>query len=428
MFTNLMGNLDQTDLFFRLGMAMLLGVLIGIEREYSANQKMQKMFAGVRTFGLFGLLGGLAALAADQMKDAWALVSMVLVVGGMILTSYVVTSRKDRVGMTTEIAGLIVVLNGALCYWGLVSLAVAAAVSVTALLSIKPFTQFFVGRISNEDVYATLQFAVISAVILPVLPNASFAPPPFDVLNPYNIWLMVVFISGISFLGYALIKFVGPDRGIGLLGFMGGLVSSTAVTLTFAERSRSQSGLVRPFTLAILISWVVMFVRVLVEVFVVNRALLTVVWLPVAAAGSMGLAYSAFLFFFQRPSESSDVEFTNPFELSTAIKFGLLYGVILLVARAAQMYLGDAGTYASAILSGLTDVDAITLSMAELSKPGNGLSMETAARSIVLAISANTLVKGGIVLITASAAMRKPFLPGFVLMLATGLISAFLLI
>lgn len=142
----------------------------------------------------------------------------------------------------------------------------------------------------------------------------------------------------------------------------------------------------------------------------------------------MGLAYSAFLFFFQRPSESSDVEFTNPFELSTAIKFGLLYGVVLLAARAAQMYLGDAGTYASAILSGLTDVDAITLSMAELSKPGNGFSMETAARSIVLAISANTLVKGGIVVITASAAMRKPFLPGFVLMLATGLISAFLLI
>ena len=116
------------------------------------------------------------------------------------------------------------------------------------------------------------------------------------------------------------------------------------------------------------------------------------------------------------------------FELGTAIKFGLLYGVILLAARAAQMYLGDAGTYASALLSGLTDVDAITLSMAELSKPGNGLSMDTAARSIVLAISANTVVKGSIVLTTASAAMRKPFLPGFVLMLVTGLAAAFLLI
>ena len=428
MLSNLMGNLDQTDLFFRLGMAMLLGMLIGIEREYSAHRKSQRAFAGVRTFGLFGLLGGLAALAADQMNDVWVLVAVVLMVGGMIVSSYVVTASKDRLGMTTEIAGLVVVLNGALCYWGLTSLAVASAVSVSVLLSIKPFTQLFVDKISSEDVYATLQFAVISAVILPVLPNASLGPPPFDVLNPYKIWLMVVFISGISFLGYALIKFVGSDRGIGLIGFMGGLVSSTAVTLTFAERSRSQAGLVRPFTLAILISWVVMFGRVLVEVFVVNRALLTVVWLPVAAAGAVGLAYCAFLFFFQRPGESSDVKFTNPFELGTAIKFGLLYGVILLVARAAQMYLGDAGTYASALLSGLTDVDAITLSMAELSKPGNGLSMDTAARSIVLAISANTVVKGSIVLTTASAAMRKPFLPGFVLMLATGLIAAFLLI
>lgn len=428
MFTNLMGNLEQTDLFFRLGMAMLLGILIGIEREYSVSNKTQTLFAGVRTFGLFGLLGGLAALAADQMEQAWPLVAVVLVVGGMIISSYVVSARKDRVGMTTEIAGLVVLLNGALCYWGLISLAIAGAVSVTVLLSIKPFTQLFVDQISSEDVYATLQFAVISAVILPVLPNASFGPPPFDVLNPYKIWLMVVFISGISFLGYATIKFVGSEHGIGLIGLLGGMVSSTAVTLTFAERSRKQTALVGPFTLAILISWVVMFARVLVEVFVVNKALLAVVWLPVAAAGGVGLAYCAFLFFFQRTKESSDVKFTNPFELGTAIKFGLLYGVILLVARAAQMYLGDAGTYASAILSGLTDVDAITLSMAELSKPGNALSMETAARAIVLAITANTVVKGSIVLTTASAAMRKPFLPGFLLMLVTGLAAAFFLI
>lgn len=428
MFTNLMGNIDQTDLFFRLGMAILLGVLIGIEREYSAHRKSQKMFAGVRTFGIFGLLGGLAALGADQMNQPWTLVAILLVVGGLIALAYNTTAHKERIGMTTEVSGLVVLMNGALCYWGLVSLAVASAVSVTVLLSIKPFTQMFVDKISSEDVYATLQFAVISVVILPVLPNASFAPPPFDVLNPYKIWLMVVFISGISFLGYATIKFVGSEQGIGLIGLLGGMVSSTAVTLTFAERSRSQKGLVRPFTLAILISWVVMFVRVLVEVFVVNKALLAVVWMPVAAAGLVGLGYSAFLFFFQRPSESSDVKFSNPFELGTAIKFGLLYGVILLVARAAQMYLGDAGTYASAILSGLTDVDAITLSMAELSKPGSGLSLETAARSIVLAISSNTVVKGSIVITTASAAMRKPFVPGFLLVLITGLVGAFLLI
>ncbi len=362
------------------------------------------------------------------MNQPWLLVAILGVVGALIIVAYSTTARHERIGMTTEVAGLVVMLNGALCYWGLISLAVASAVSVTVLLSIKPFTQLFVDKLSSEDVYATLQFAVISAVILPVLPNASFGPPPFDVLNPYKIWLMVVFISGISFLGYATIKFVGSERGIGLIGLLGGMVSSTAVTLTFAERSRSQTALVRPFTLAILISWVVMFVRVLVEVFVVNRPLLAVVWLPVAATGGVGLAYSAFLFFFQRPSEASDVKFSNPFELGTAIKFGLLYGVILLVARAAQMYLGDAGTYASAILSGLTDVDAITLSMAELSKPGAGLSMETAARSIVLAISSNTVVKGGIVVTTASAAMRKPFVPGFLLMLITGLLGAFLLI
>jgi uncharacterized membrane protein (DUF4010 family) len=286
--------------------------------------------------------------------------------------------------------------------------------------------RYRVRTLTREDIVAALQLAVISAIILPVLPNQAFWDAPFDVLNPFKIWLMVVFISGISFLGYVLIKFVGPKQGIGLTGLLGGLVSSTAVTLSFSERSNKEIRLAKPFALAITVAWTVMFTRILVEVGVLNRDLLGIVWLPLVAAGLVGLAYGIFLFFSQRAEESGDVEFSNPFDLGAAVKFGLLYGVVLLVARAAQINLGDTGVFLSSIVSGLADVDAITLSLAELSLSG-GLELHTAARGIVLAAMSNTVVKGGIVMVGGGLALRKALLPGFLLMLATGIGVGFLL-
>jgi uncharacterized membrane protein (DUF4010 family) len=243
---------------------------------------------------------------------------------------------------------------------------------------------------------------------------------PFDVLNPYKIWLMVVLISGLGFLGYLLIKIVGPRQGIGLTGLLGGLVSSTAVTLTFSQRSQNSDHLAKPFALAITIGWTVMFARVLVEVGATNLPLLSSVWLPIVAAGVVGLSYGIYLYFAPRPDEPEEVSFSNPFELRPAITFGLLYGVILLVARAAQYYFGDTGVYVSSIASGLADVDAITLSMAELSNQG-ALDLVTAARAIVLATMSNTVVKGGIVLSSGTRALRRAIAPGFALMLLTGL-------
>ena len=223
-----------------------------------------------------------------------------------------------------------------------------------------------------------------------------------------------------------MMKLVGPQHGIGLTGLLGGLVSSTAVTLTFSERSQKETQLAKPFALAITVAWTVMFSRVLVEVGVLNRELLGIVWVPLVAAGLVGLAYGLFLFFSQRAEESGDVEFSNPFDLGAAVKFGLLYGVVLLVARTAQINFGDTGIFLSSIISGLADVDAITLSMAELSLSG-GLELETAARGIVLAAMSNTVVKGGIVMLGGGAALRKALLPGFLLILATGIGVGFLL-
>ncbi len=337
-----------------------------------------------------------------------------------------IDARKGQVGLTTEVAIVIAISAGALSYWGYLTLALAIGIATTVILSIKLETDRFARALTREDISAALQLAVISAIVLPILPNESFLPPPFDVLNPFKIWLMVVFISGISFLGYVAIKVVGPEQGIGLTGFLGGLVSSTAVTLSFSERSNREPELSKPFALAITVAWTVMFARVLVEVGVVYQPLLKMVWLPITAAGLVGLIYCAYLFFSQRTAEKADVKFSNPFDLASAIKFGLLYGLVLLISRAAQMYLGDTGLYLSSILSGAADVDAITLSMAELSKTGV-IEMPKAALAIVLATLSNTTVKGGIALAMGSKTLRKPLALGIAAMLVIGIGTAFLI-
>ncbi len=415
--------MDQHSLFFRFGVALFIGLLVGLQREYSYDESgdsHEKTFAGVRTFALFGLIGCAAGFMADLFSEPWVFIAILMAVGLLIAVSYYITASTGKRGMTTEVAAMVTVVAGALCYWEHIALAVALAVITTALLSFKLELHGFVEQLTREDIIAALKFALITAIVLPILPNESLWPPPFDVLNPYRIWLMVVLISGISFLGYVLFKVLGSRRGISLTGFLGGLVSSTATTLSFAQRSRQNSGLAKPFAMAIIIAWTVMFIRVLIEVWVVNRSLFEVLWLPVSLAGLAALIFAAYLYMAPHEDDEGDVVVSNPFELRPAITFGLLFGLILLVARTAQLYLGDTGVYISSFLSGLADVDAITLSMAELS--GNGeLTLKIAARAIVIAIMANTLVKGGIVLTSGSISIRRTLLPGFLLILVAGI-------
>jgi uncharacterized membrane protein (DUF4010 family) len=418
------------DLFYRFGAALLIGLLVGLQREYAYLQQKQeeKSFGGVRTFALLGLLGCSAAFLAEQMESALAFVTIVAIGGGLIMISYVATAREGNIGITTEAAALVTMLAGAMCFRGELALAAALAVTVTVLLELKLQARMLVRNITQSDVYATLTFAVITLIILPVLPTHSYGPPPFDVLVPYKIWLMVVFISGISFLGYMLIKIVGARRGVGITGLLGGLASSTAVTLSFAQRSRDITGLERPFAMAILLAWSVMFVRVMVEVAVINQALFSIVWIPLTAALAVSAAYCIYLYRVQSSDKQEEHDnFKNPFELGPALTFGLIYAVILLAANAARMYLGNTGIYLSSIASGLADVDAITLSLAELSRDTHDLDLHTAARGIVLAAVSNTLVKGGIVLSMGSIVLRKVIMPGLLATLATAIGVVFIL-
>lgn len=418
----------SSELFLRFGAALGIGVLIGLQREYAYDSRPEEMFAGVRTFSLLGLLGCSAALLADLMDAAWVFIGLILALGALIAVAYFISSwRQGDIGLTTEVAALLTVLIGGLCYWNQLALAAAVGVATTVLLALKLELHSFVRQLTRQDIFATLRFAVITAIILPVLPNRGFAPPPLDVLNPYRIWLMVVLISGISFLGYVLIKLVGARHGIGLTGLLGGLASSTAVTLSFAQRSLQKEQLSRPFALAVIVAWTTVFPRILVEIWLTNRALLGVLWPPMLAAGLAGLAYALYLFLGERAHDGEEVEFTNPFELGPAIRFGMLYAGVLVLSRAVEISpVGDAGIYLSSLVAGLVDVDAITLSLAQLSARPDGLEILIAGRAIVLAAMANTTVKGLIVLLAGSAAIRRYLAPGFALILLAGIGVAFL--
>jgi uncharacterized membrane protein (DUF4010 family) len=405
----------QVDIFYRFGAALLIGLLVGLQREYAHLQeqpdKEEPSFGGARTFALLGLLGCTAAFLSEKTGSALVFVAIVAVVGGLIMLAYYATARNGSIGMTTEVAGVATMLVGAICFWHEMAVAAALGVAMTVLLALKLQTRVLVRNLTQADVYATLTFAVITLIILPVLPTRSYGPPPFDVLVPYNIWLMVVFISGISFLGYVLIKVVGGRRGVGLTGL-----------LSFSQRSREIVGLERPFALAILLAWSIMFVRVMVEVAVINPVLLRMVWIPMSAALAVCLAYCVYLYRAQSLGKQEEEDrFKNPFELWPALTFGLIYAVILMVANTARMYLGDTGIYASSIASGLADVDAITLSLAKLSMEAGGLDLHTAARGIVLAAVSNTLVKGAMVLAMGSMALRKVIIPGMLATLATAI-------
>lgn len=419
--------MNVIDYFYRFGLALGIGLLIGVQREAVYDEPEGKLFAGARTFALMSLAGFVFAVVSAEMSSALPFLAGLLTMGVLLALAYRADVAVGKPGMTTEMAAIVAYGTGGLCYAGSLPIAAALGVTAMALLSLKHQTRSLTHSITREDIYATVKFAVISVIVLPLLPNETLGPEPLNVLNPYNIWLMVVFISGISFLGYVLIKVAGARRGIGLTGLLGGIASSTAVTLSFAQRSRENDELAQSFALAMLVAWAVMFVRVLVVVFTLAPELARMMLPPMAASCGVGILYSGVLYFTQRSEENESVDFENPFELGPAIRFGLIYAITLLVSRAAQVYFGNLGIYISSFASGLADVDAIALSMVDLTQRGSGLDLVVAARATVIAGMANTLFKGAFALTVGSKKLRRVLWPGLALMLVTGTAVAFLM-
>ncbi len=422
-------DVTTTQVFARFGLALVIGLLIGIQRQYSFDDADEGggLFAGVRTFGLIALIGATAAFVADLLDSQAPFIVLVAIVGAFLTVTYFVDAWRGDVGLTTEMAALLVLLAGALAYTGQMAIASGIGVATAVLLSLKFEMRRFVTALTPDDVAATLKLAFISVIILPVLPNQTYdVPSPFNVLNPFKIWLLVVLISGISFVGYVLTKLVGAERGIALTGLLGGLASSTAVTLSFTERSQGNEDLARPFALAVMLAWTVMFGRVVIAVAAVNQELASELWVPMGAAMAVGALYCVILYLqYRQRTTSSEVQLSNPFELGPAIKFGLLFATVLLVAKLAQDLFSTAGIYIAAVVSGLADADAIALSMAQLQADGS-IELSTATRASVIAAVANTFAKGGIVLAGGAIALRNALFPGFVAMMVVGVAVAFL--
>jgi uncharacterized membrane protein (DUF4010 family) len=258
---------------------------------------------------------------------------------------------------------------------------------------------------------------IITFIVLPLLPNETFGP--FDVLNPSLIWLMVVFVTGISFLSYILIKLIGSKKGIGIIGFLGGLASSTAVSMSLANKSTESKGSAMPFVFAIVVASAGMFFRVLIEAFVLNRELFANLLVPMVSMGAVG-AICGFIVWKKKEEIQSPVTFQNPFRILPALKFAVFFSAILFVSKAMLVYFGSKGLYLTSFFSGLADIDAITLSMAELA--GKEVSSAMAAKAVSLASISNTLTKGAIVFMFARKDVRKEVVTIMSLIMMTGFV------
>ncbi|NOR89460.1 MAG: DUF4010 domain-containing protein, partial [Anaerolineales bacterium] len=383
----------------------------------------EQEFGGIRTFALMALLGAVAAFLTDQYGPLIFLavyLGLILLLWASLLAS---SMRGVEEGITTEVTALLVPLFGAMMIWNQPAVAAALGVITALILALKPRLHGAARRMSAEDLRATLEFSIITAVVLPLLPNEGFGP--FGVLNPFQIWLLVVFISGIGFLGYVLMKYLGPERGVGITGLLGGLVSSTATTLSFAGRSKTNAGLSTVLAQGILLASCVMFPRVLFEVAVVNPGLVRQVVVPLAAMLIAGVIAVYILWRRGRAEEKVDhggVELSNPLRLKTAITFGLVFAVVLVVVEAANEYFGSAGVYIASILAGITDVDSITLSVSNLSLKGL-LDARVAAIAIILATIMNTIAKAVMAMVLGTPRLRRLVSRAFGFVVLAGLIS-----
>ena len=394
-----------------LALATAIGLLMGLERERRPAAR-----AGVRTFGLTGLLGALMALLAELLATPAFIAMGFAVVAVMIIAAFIRHPEPDDDPGTTSVVALLVCYSlGAMVWLGHGRLAVMAAVGATMLLYFKSELRGVAARLTSQDWRSILQFSVLSLIVLPILPNRGFGP--YEAINPHQVWLMVVLISGVSLAGYAALRLVGARYGAPLLGLLGGVVSSTATTMVFSRHARENPAMAPTATLVILLANLIMVVRILfiawalapsvVEPLVTGCLLAILVGCMVIALNWHKLASQ---------SELPIPQTRNPTELRAAIGFGLLYAGVLLCAAWLSDIAGSSGLYLLAFVSGLTDVDAIALSTLRLLNLGKLEVMPTAI-AILLAMIANLTFKSALAFGLGGSDLGRRVLGG---MLAVG--------
>jgi uncharacterized membrane protein (DUF4010 family) len=386
--------MDRDDLFLRLGLALAIGFLIGLERGWKAREEEEgQRTAGLRTYSLIGLLGGIfAALTKDQ--------NFLLLASGFVVVSGTLAAflwregvSEDDFSATSVVAVMLTYMLGAFSVLGEPVVAAGAGVATALLLATKAKLHGWLARITWPELHAGLLLAAMTFIALPLLPNR--AVDPYGAVNPYELWLMTILIAAVSFIGYASIRIAGPERGTVMAAGAGGAVNSTAATLTLARLARDNPDRVRLLGGSVILAGAVMLLRVLVIVAVINLTLAASL-APALAAGAVAMAILALWHTRSAPEGkkkgSADLKLENPFRLREVLRFGLLLSVIMVLAVAARNFFGEAGLIGLAAISGLADVDAITLSMA---KAAQASAASGPALAILTAVGVNTIAKTG---------------------------------
>jgi uncharacterized membrane protein (DUF4010 family) len=414
---------EAYDIPLALVAALAIGLLIGLERGWNDRHEDEgDRIGGLRTFGVIGLLGGISGLLSAEMGP-WVLAAAFLAVAALIVAAHVLDVREDEdVGSTTAFAMLLTFSLAAWSTFGYPIHALGATVAVMALLGAKPTLHGWLRNIEPRELNGAIKLLIISVVLLPLLPDEGYGP--WEALNPYWIWWMVVLISGLSFLGYFAIKLAGERTGTILTAIAGGLASSTAVTVSFAQLARKREAL-NVLMGGVMLASSIMFVRVIVEVSIVNPALLSRVLVPMVVMGAGMVAGGVWLLRSggDEAEAGRETEVRNPLQLGTALRFGALLAVILMLSEGMQEWFGDEGIYVLAVVSGLMDVDAITVSLSRMAR--ESISEQTAVVGIVLAAATNTLVKGALFAFYVGARRSIRLIGTILLVVGVGVAVAF---
>ncbi len=377
--------MDELELLKSLGVAAGLGLLVGLQREWRDGEAD---IAGIRTFALITLLGAVAAMLGATVTAA-GLIGIVV----FFLMGNLARFRNGQFdsGITTEVAGVLMYCVGALLMHEHVAISVVAAGAIAVLLHFKPQIHSAVDRISVTDFRGIIQLVLIGLVILPVLPDQAYGP--YKVLNPYRIWLMVVLIVGISLAAYAAYRILGSRVGAILGGILGGFISSTATTVSYARQTKNAPETALLAALVILIASTIVNIRVLIEIAAVSRSLLMVAALPIGVMLAVMVVLSVLLFLKAGHRGGLELDHENPAQLKAALIFGALYAVIIFIVATVKENFGEDALYVVAVISGLTDVDAMTLSTARMVATDR-VSADTGWRVIMVAMMANLVFKG----------------------------------
>lgn len=410
-------NIQDLHPFHQLIISLILGLIVGLQRQWADSP-----LGGIRTFSLISLFGTVCALIAEKY-GLWIIIAGLFGISVAIIAGHLQKNinhdSTEHSGLVTELAMLLMFCSGVLVHVGPVWLAATLAGLLAVILQAKLELHGLAKRFSEKEIKAIMQFVLISLVIFPILPNQTYGP--LDVLNPHEAWLMVVIIVAISLSGYIIYKFMGEKAGMIISGILGGVISSTATTMSYSKLSKNQITNIPLNAIVVLVAWTTVYIRLILEVLVAAPTF-QAAWLPLGGMLLISTLSTAWVWKRSRTNQLGMPIQNNPTELKTAISFGVLYVIILFAVAFSKKYFGDSALAIVAVISGITDVDAITLSTSRLVETGKLLPQQ-GWPIIIIACMSNILFKGTLArLVGGKVFFKAIFVPWFCSLIAGAVI------